>query len=438
MLNIIETTFLLHSLKRNLNLSRERSEALQLSNLKKIISHAYFHVPYYKGLFDKVNFKPSEIKSVEDISKIPTTSKGQLQSVPLNNITADNIDLNNCFEDVTSGSTGIPLKVFLTPKDYLIRSLIFIRTFMKAGYRLTDKQAIVTDTRFITEKKYLLQKLGIFRKAYVPVQIDIDKQIDILMEFRPDFIHGYPQSIAAIADRLIKKKITSISPRMVCTGAELVSRKTRLLINQAFGVDMSDTYASIESGLIAWQCEKRKGYHINQDHVVIEILKDGCPAMPGEAGKVVITNLHSYAMPIIRYELGDICVLSDANCSCGCATPLISIVKGRVDDMIYTPSKKTVSPNSITNAMEAVEGVQQFRIIQEQINSLQIEIVKGEMFSDQTQNQCMALMKDLVGEEMEINIHLLDHIKKDSSGKIRAVISKISKQIQKPELSKGA
>lgn len=361
------------------------------------------------------------------MAKIPTTNKLKLQSLKNEEILAKGIDIDRCICDVTSGSTGIPLHVYFTREDHIIRSLIFIRTFMETGYKLTDRQAIVCDTRFASSKRYWFQNLGIFRKKYVPVQFSLGEQIKMLRDYEPDFIHGYPMSLVLIANKLLEERIDGILPRMVCTGAELVSKRTRETINSAFRVNMVDTYATIESGLIAWECQAHRGYHINIDSVVLEFLCNGRPASPGERGKVVVTNLHSYAMPIIRYELGDVCISCNDMCTCGIELPLMSIVEGRVDDMIYSPTGKVISPNSITNAMEAVEGISQFRVIQETEDILLVQLVQGKLFSSDTSNTAQRLLKELAGESMEVKVQIVNEIPKEHSGKIRAVISKVLK-----------
>ncbi len=426
----IDTVVRLRRLQKNLRRSRPELRAIQRAKLKALIHHAVAHVPYYQDLFSAAGIQPSDIQGVEDLDRIPTTSKLKLQSLTREEVLCRRVAVEDCVKDVTSGSTGIPLHVYFSREDYAIRSLIFIRTFMESGYRLTDRQAIVCDTRFVSDKKYWFQNFGIFRKKYIPVQDDLNRQIEILRRYRPDYIHGYPVSIGAIANEMLQRGLDDISPKMVCAGAELLSRKTRETINRAFGVNMVDTYATVESGMIAWECSERRGYHINIDSIVIEFLHNGRPALPGERGRVVITNLHSFAMPIIRYELGDVCILSDEVCACGSEFPLMSIVEGRVDDMIYTPGGKVVSPNSMTNVMEAVEGVSQFRIIQEERAKLLVQLVKGRGFSQKTPEAAVGLLEELVGNEMDVQVQLVDEIPKEHTGKVRAVISKVPKDQQ--------
>jgi phenylacetate-CoA ligase len=422
---VIKAFLLLRELRGNLKLDKAKLEEIQRKKLKDLLKHAYENVPYYRKLFDSAGVEPTIIKGVEDLARIPTTEKLTLQSLAAKEILAQGIKIDRCITDVTSGSTGIPLQVHFTQRDYLIRSLSFIRTFMELGYKLTHRQALVCDTRFVNNRTYWFQRLGIFRKQYIPVQLALGRQIQILMDYRPDFIHGYPQSLAIIAEELLKRGIDNVSPAMVCTGAELVSKKTREKINAAFGVEMADSYATIESGMIAWQCKSLKGYHINIDNVVLEFLHNGKPVRPGEPGRVVVTNLHSYAMPIIRYELGDICTPSDSLCTCGNQLPLMTVVEGRIDDMVKTPSGKVISPNSITNVMEAVDGIRQFRVIHEKKDLMVVQIVAGTSFSQDTPRRTQNLLRELVGDDMHIEVRMVSEISKEHTGKIRAVISKV-------------
>jgi phenylacetate-CoA ligase len=424
----IHAFLLLQKLRKTLKLPKAAIEEIQRKKLKLLVNHAYENVPYYRKLFNSSGIEPADIENMEDLAKIPTTGKLQLQNLPLEEILARNVDVNRCLSDVTSGSTGIPLRVYFTPEDYLYRSLIFIRTFMETGYRLTHRQAIVCDTRFVNNRKYWFQRIGVFRKKYIPVQIDLQQQIEMLREYNPHYIHGYPRSLELIAQEMQKRGIDSLSPVMVCTGAELVSKRTKETINAAFGVRMVDTYASIETGLMAWQCEIGKGYHINSDSVVLELLQKGRPSMPEERGRVVVTNLHSYAMPIIRYELGDICSFSDNICPCGREIPLMAIIEGRIDDLIHTPSGKILSPNSITNTMEAIAGISQFRVVQEKESQLYVQLVQGKGFSEEVPQNVKRLLTELVGDGIEIEVEIVKGIAREYSGKIRAVISKMSKR----------
>jgi phenylacetate-CoA ligase len=415
----------LNTFRKNTRLPKDRLDAIQCDKLRRLVQHAYENVPYYRDLLSAAGVKPDQIRNTADLGKIPTTSKLTLQSLNPGDQLVQNAMKEGTISDVTSGSTGIPLKVCFSREDYDIRSIIFIRSFMEMGYKLSDRQAIVCDTRFLSNHRYWFQNLGIFRKLYIPVQSSLDHQIRALREYNPDHIHGYARSLALIAEEMLRQNITDVAPSLVCTGAELVSRKTRETINRAFHVDMLDMYASIESGLIAWECAECRRYHINSDGLVVEFLRNGKPCLPGEPGMVVITNLHSYAMPIIRYEIGDIGIPSADLCSCGRALPLMEILEGRIDDMVYTPSGKVISPNSITNALEAAKGIAQFRVIQKTREQLKVLFVPDASGLENVSIIVQRLLEELVGPDMRIDIQSVESLPREYTGKIRAVICEL-------------
>ena len=144
----------------------------------------------------------------------------------------------------------------------------------------------------------------------------------------------------------------------------LLTPEQRRLIGSAFG-DVRDVYGAVEFGDIAWECERHEGYHVNADCLVVELLRDGRPALQGEAGEVVCTSLQSYAMPLIRYRLGDEGVFSTDRCGCRRGLPLLKVISGRADDCIHLPDGGLISPRALVSALAYIEGVRQYRIAQE-------------------------------------------------------------------------
>ena len=148
------------------------------------------------------------------------------------------------------------------------------------------------------------------------------------------------------------EKLTSgsprIAPRTVFSTADVLDQNSRQLIESAFDVRVTDLYGAYEFGHIAWECPQHAGYHVNTESVVLELLKDGRPASPGEAGEVVATSLNSYAMPFLRYRLGDLCSPSHRPCPCGRGLPLLELVQGRSNDAIRLPDGRVVTSHVVT------------------------------------------------------------------------------------------
>jgi phenylacetate-CoA ligase len=173
--------------------------------------------------------------------------------------------------------------------------------------------------------------------------------------------------------------------------------------------------------IMAWECEEH-GMHMNADLNIVEFLKEGEDAAPGEAGEVVGTNLWNKAMPFIRYNLEDIASFQDDECVCGRGLPLMHIVQGRKDDFLVMPSGRLVGPRTVKPIIMTFPGVDKLRIIQERRDVVVVQIVqKRESIRIEELKQ---KLKDVLEENVTVKVDIVDDIPKNA-GKLRAVISKV-------------
>lgn len=395
---------------------------IQRQRLRTIIEHAYENVVYYRRLFDSVGIKPADIEDVKDLAKIPITTKSQLQDLPLNEIIARNVPINKCKTMIISGPSGQPLKIFFTRKDYSFLEMIWARGFLENGLKLTDKRASI---EYGLPFKSWIQHLGIWRKELLSVENDPESQVSILKKINPDVLTGYPFDLELLARMIKKKEAVGIHPRSVFSIGSFLDKEARDIISSAFGVKVFDYYASGELGCMAWECSEYKGYHMNIDAFVMEFLKDGKTAAPGEKGKIVCTALQSYAMPLIRYETGDVGIYSDEPCHCGRGLPLMSYREGQANTFIVTASGKLVSPCLLVNILKVIPGIAQYKIAQESKGELKIQLAKGKGFSPETANQVVKGLKKVLGDNMDIGVKVVEQIPPDPPGKIHSIISKV-------------
>jgi phenylacetate-CoA ligase len=214
-------------------------------------------------------------------------------------------------------------------------------------------------------------------------------------------------------------------PKIVFTTGELLNPDDRELINQAFCVKLRDIYGVVEMGDVAWECPALNGYHLNIDSFYAEVFVGDRLAEPGEAGQLVMTNLHSHAMPFIRYEVGDIVTAPQyETCSCGCTFPRLGVLQGRADDWLYTPDKKRVSP--LIFVIASIPGVQQYRMIQKDYAHLRVEILPGPGFGDETLRKSADHVIEVMGPGMEVEVVEVSEIPQQA-GKMRRVISQIDR-----------
>jgi phenylacetate-CoA ligase len=421
-----------HLLKlfKNQWLTHEELEQLQQRKLQKIIKHAYERVSYYHRLFNSLGIRPGDIKSGKHLRYIPITSREQIQSLPINEIVARGVKLSNYCRVRTSGSTGMPLEVIKSKKETELSSLVIWRSFLANGCRLTDKRVMVTVPR--NPHKYWFQYLGIMRKNCISAFDSPEDQIKQARQFKPDFIWGYPSSLRRIAEEIKKRDIEDISPRGIVTGGEHLDQTTRQIIQSAFPSKVVDFYSSEEFGNIAWECDHHEGYHINIDSLVVEIVNNGKSARSGEKGEVIITSLDSYAMPLIRYAIGDIAISGEGLCSCGRGLPLLKSIEGRADDLVVFSNGTVVSFSELVYVLRAIPGVLQFRVIQKKIDNFLVQVKIKRSFTQETViKKVRQEMTRILRPQSSFEIQTLDEIPKDPSGKTRSVISYI-----KPRLSK--
>jgi phenylacetate-CoA ligase len=221
-----------------------------------------------------------------------------------------------------------------------------------------------------------------------------------------------------------------LAPRLIFTSAEVLDNESRKLIQSVFGSEVFDNYACYEFGLLGWECQHHMGYHMNVDSVIMEFVKDGEPVTEGEGGEIVCTSLLNRAMPLIRYKMGDIGVPLAESCSCGVTLPLMKMMMGRADDFLTTIDGKAVPPTVFFPYPfeEADFGViAQFRIIQESSDKLVIYIALQDGFHDEDkvlQNAERRIQK-LFGEGMQVEFKIVSELKRDPSGKLRKVISRV-------------
>lgn len=416
--------------KRNLFLDQASLKKAQLKKLRAITRYAYKNVPFYHRKFNEINIKPDDIISMDDFTKIPITTKSEIQSCPLKDLISRNVAINRCTTRSTSGSTGMPLTIALNGRTADLEAALWHRALSENGLRFRDKMSVINDPRNFPQNKRLLESLGILKRQYISIFEDAETKLKLLEKFKPQVIRGYPSSLSILANYCKQREI-AIKPRLIFTSSEVLDRQSRKLISTVFEADLMDNYASQEFALLAWECTEHMGYHMNIDGELMEFISDGEPAVPGERGEILCTSLYNDVMPLIRYETGDVGIPITEQCSCGRKLPLMKIVEGRKDDFLMSVDGRIISPTLFfPYPFEDVKGIKQFKVIQEKKDKITLQMVTDENFLNPTRALKAAEdnIKRIFGEKMRIDFQLLEKIKRDPSGKLRKVVSKLPAQ----------
>jgi len=301
--------------------------------------------------------------------------------------------------------------------------MTWARAFLENGMRLWDKRASI---KHRPRSKSWFQHLGIWRREYIPHVIgNIDSQILSLKRINPHVLTGMPFNLSLLTNAIKTKEFEGVNLRLIFSMGAILNEETRYLLESIFRAEVFDYYGTYELGCIAWECRQHAGYHVNIDTVAVEFLRDSEPVGPGERGKLICTALHSYAMPFIRYEIGDVAILDNKQCPCGRGLPLMKCVEGRTEDFIVGHDGELYSPFVLIMSLRVISGIAQFKIIQENREELAVQIVKRKGFSSETVYQVEQKLREILGNKMHIKIEIVDEIPEDPSGKIRSVMSKV-------------
>ncbi|RLI78387.1 hypothetical protein DRP05_07380 [Archaeoglobales archaeon] len=411
-------------LKETQWLNRNEIEDIQNKKLKALIHHAYRNVPYYHRLFKSLELTPDDVRSKEDLSKLPVLEKEDIRK-NLNQLIAQNIRKSRIIETQSSGSTGEPLKYYIDRASYSIGWAHTFRCWGWAGYGLGDPYVKISLSARTNFKKKIQDML--MNCSYIHFSDVSEKTLLRFLEVmkKGKIIRGFASSMYLIS-RLIKGRgIGEVpEPTAIMTTGDTLFPHYRETIESVFNCELFDGYGG-ESTPIAFECEEHSGYHLCDESVIVEFLKNGEEASPGELGSIVFTNLDNFAMPFIRYKVNDVGVKGE-DCSCGRGLSLMKSVEGRNTDIVVTPSGRFIVVQFFANLFKYLEGVNQFQVIQDEIDKLEVRIVINERFRDSDEEYIFSKLKDQVGEDMDLIIKFVKSIPPTKSGKRRFVISNVS------------
>jgi phenylacetate-CoA ligase len=323
--------------------------ALQLERLQRRLRQAYDHCPYYRRKWDALGVHPSDVRRLEDLAEFPVLKKADIQT-HRDEMIAENVPGDQMFVDQTGGSTGTPISYYQSYDVDLSRWAVTRRHNGWAGYRVGDKSAWVwgapRDIPAPTVKNRL-RSLLLERTLYLDTAHFTEQKVrtfnEQLKRFRPKVIFAYARALAHLARYLREHSHSVYQPRSIVTSAEVLEPADRQAIEEVFGCPVFDRYGCREVGVLASECAEHAGLHTAAEGLYFEVVVGDRLAAPGEVGKVLVTDLLNFAMPLIRYEIGDMAALETAVCPCGRGLPRLKNIAGRVTDFVVGSDGRLVS-----------------------------------------------------------------------------------------------
>lgn len=402
----------------------EEIKKLQEKRIKKLLHYAYEKTPLFHEKCRELNITPSDFHKLEDIKKFPCTSKADMRENFPEGVVSPDYDIARCYRAATSGSTGQNLYIVYSPEAYEYYMAVSFRNFAALGYKPWQKFAYMRYEP-IKIKTQFYEKLGITRRLYVSVYSEPEEQLNIVREFNPHAVTGYPSMLIEWA-KILKEQGNTIHPHFIRCEAEILTKEAKEFMEDVFSCSIYEEYGSAEFVLHMSEC-LHGGFHISSDSILMEFLVDGEEAAPGEEGDIHITSLVSYAMPFIRYKIDDRGVPLDEKCTCGRGLPLMKLVVGRDDDFLVLPSGKRVNPRIIIPYFELAPGVKEFRIIQKKKDFIVIDLIKGPLFTEEVHQTLKKSLLDTLREPVEIVFNFCDEIPRGRHNRPRPIQSLVDR-----------
>jgi phenylacetate-CoA ligase len=347
---------------------------------------------------------------------------------------AKNYSQKSLIKDMTGGSTGSPLVFYYDKKQRDRREAIGLRHNHWAGWEIGDKAGVLWGALKDINKPLKIQdkirnlflREGLTLNVYSLTEKKMFDFAKKLIKFKPKIILAYANAIYFFAQFLQANNISGINPEAIVCSAEVLTPESRELIEKVFKCKIFNRYGCREVAMIASECEMHRGMHISADSLYVEFIRDGKAVSNGEMGEIVITDLLNYAMPLIRYKIGDVGMPLAGICECGRSLPLMDNVQGRVTDFIITPEGRIIA-GSFALTISNIKGIKQIQFVQEKIDLLKVRIVKNKFYNKESENKLLNNLCKFLGNKLIIQLEFVESIPKEVSGKYRFSISNIFK-----------
>ncbi len=403
----------------------------QWLRLKELFDFVYTRNDFYRHRFNQAGVHPDDIRVVEDVAKLPVLTKDEIRLYRQGMISRG-YTVERLLKAKTGGSTGKALELYMTEECSELRNACARRHDQWTGWKPGEPVGAVWGNPVVTGsfkdrlKSYLLGPY-----IFLDTMRITDETVQIFARewerVRPSLLYGHAHSIFLLAEYIRRLDIDDIKPRGILSTSMTLMPHERTVIEQVFGVKVTDRYGCEEVSLVASECEYHTGMHMNIEHLFIEFIKDdGSPALPGEMGTIVVTDLMNHAMPFIRYRVEDMGVPSDDVCPCGRGLPLMEKVLGRTADFLVNSDGSRVAGISlIERVLTNNPGIYQMQVIQNAIDRFDVMLVRSPGCDDvQALNQFERDFQDIFPSARVVS-HFVDRIMPEASGKYRFTICRI-------------
>ncbi len=420
----------------------ERMQEAQFRQLAVLLNHAAAHVPFHANRLRAAGIDPRHPLTAEAWSRLPVLTRQDVQregaALHARTVPPAHGAIN---ETATGGSTGVPVRVRKTALDQLLWNAVHVREeiwhraapegdivrLRRVPPGLTEAQiAQVWSPDGLTLPDWGAPLAQIWRTGRMHVLEStqaVAVQIAYVLRHRPAYIFTNPSNLRLLLAQCRDAGIAVPGLRAVWTLSEAVDDTLRALCRAVFGVPIVHNYTTAETGWLALQCPSSDAFHVQSEVCLVEVLDDaGAQVAPGEVGRVVVTPLHNFAMPLLRYEIGDRAEWG-APCACGRGLPVLTRIAGRILDVLTLPDGRVRRTDFNQYRLSKIAAVREYQMVQRSRTRIELLLVTARALTAVELAEVRAIMAEEFTEGFELDITMVETIPRTAAGKLRPFLS---------------
>jgi len=411
-------------------------ERMRRQKLNRLVRYSYENVPYYRDMFDREKVQVDEVFDIDGLRRCGiTTSKVILRESPLS-IFSNLYDRSDLINTSTSGSTGEPFLVHMSYDNWCRRMALKYRSEEWFGKPIGTPATIIwghkpdlSGLARIKERLYWRFQNYRFLSAFNVGEESLLEYLKIISRSRSRFLESYVTVVYELARVIDEHGLEPPPLDGIVIGAERLFDFQRKQIEESFKCPVYNRYGSTEFSNIASECRERKGLHINADCLWVEVVDEDDRPVTGRPGQIVVTDLHNFAMPLIRYRTGDVGVMSEKACPCGRTFPMLEDVMGRASDTLVTESGRKMHDMFFLWKLSRVPGINRFQVVQDSLNHIYVNIVHdGSVDQEDTTDRVKKALEALAEYNISVTTRYVNDIPTSRAGKTSFFRSDINRK----------
>lgn len=411
-------------------------------HLARTLRYAAEHVPHYRRLLPELGIVRDGAVDLTRYAALPPLDKQTLVD-SFDDLASDELPTLRYHIKRSGGTTGEPVKLLEDDEYALCQGAVswLFKTWtgvapgepyvqLWGSQRDLDRQ----DEKF-TERLWQWLEARRMLNAFRMSTEDLRRHVAALGEFPPTLLHGYADCLHQVALFVEHEGLSVPSPRAILSAAGNLTDGMRADLERVFRAPVFNQYGSRELGGVACECDHHRGLHVCGESCFVELVRpDGTPTAPGELGRMLVTTFTSRAMPLLRYDIGDLASWSGEPCACGRGWPLLAEIGGRVSDLFWLPDGGSVSPIYLRHTVGVVLGgdwLRQYQLVQEALDQVTVRLALREPVAQPREQHAQRLvdltrsLRTVMGESCQVSFEFVDELPPSESGKQRYAISRV-------------